>query len=97
MVETVASASGRGALIRAGTGHTAALTRKSDIDPCSPRAALGLGVVMFFLGALLNRFVWGDGFDWGEAAAIAACSAGFLALVGHLQRPQSTQQRSDDR
>ena len=74
-------------------GQDAAVDRR-DVDLASIAWAVLLGVVMFFAGALLNRYVWGDGFDWWKAAFVAVPTTLFAAVTGVLQRPRS--RRSDD-
>jgi hypothetical protein len=51
--------------------------------------AAAFGVLMFVISALMSRYVWGDGFDWGTAAFVAVPTAVFAAVTGALPPPRS--------
>ena len=69
--------------------------KRRDVDLRSITWALLVGVLMFFFAALMNRYVWGDGFDWWQAAVVAVPTTAFLVLSGVLQAPRARGRHSD--
>ena len=63
--------------------------KRRDVEFLSLRYVLLAGVLMFVLSVLLNRYVWGDGFEWVQSAVVAALTTVFMGVFGRLQRPPS--------
>ena len=75
-------------------GQDEAVDRR-DVAPIA--WAVLLGVLLFFFSALMNRYMWGDGFDWWGAAFVAVPTTIFAAVTGVLQRRRSRRSDSDVR
>ena len=63
--------------------------QRREVQFLSLKWVLLFAVLMFTVSVLMNRFVWGDGFDWVQAAVVTGLTSVFLAVFGRLQQPPS--------
>ena len=69
--------------------------KRRDVEFLSMRWVLLFAVLMFSASVLMNRYVWGDGPDWVQAAIVTALTSVSMAVFGVLQRPPSDGSSSD--
>ncbi|QXG75203.1 hypothetical protein KUM42_15350 [Modestobacter sp. L9-4] len=71
--------------------------KRVAVRPVPLRLVLLFGVLVFVLNVLVNRFLFGDGFDWVKAAVVTVLTSAFVAVFGGPERPRSREEGSDVR